>query len=73
MISTFGHAGNREQMRQNIVYIHEMLGQLRHAARVEGADMLCYLIEMAFLEAGDLQAGRRPLSMGRPKALDAQP
>lgn len=63
MISGFGHAGSADETRQNIAYIHEMLGQLRHVAQVEGADMLCYLIEMAYVEAGDLQAGRRPLSL----------
>ncbi|MEB2846072.1 hypothetical protein GAO09_19810 [Rhizobiales bacterium RZME27] len=62
MILGFGHVGGGDETRQNIAYIHEMLGQLRHVAQVEGADMLCYLIEMAYVEAGDLEAGRRPLS-----------
>lgn len=45
---------------QNIVYIRQMLGELRSVAEAEKADMLCYLIEMAFMEAGDLlNAGRR--------------
>lgn len=26
--------------------------------------MLCYLIEMAYVEAGDIQSGRRHLSIG---------
>jgi len=46
---------------QNIVYILRMLGQLREVAETEDADMLCYLIEMAYLEAGDVLEGNRPL------------
>lgn len=52
-----------DDWRANIGYIREMLGQLRQAAQNEGADMLCYLIEMAYVEAGDLQSGRRELSI----------
>jgi hypothetical protein len=47
---------------ENIAYIRQMLGELRQVAFGEGADMLCYLIEMAYVEAGDIQAGRRPRS-----------
>jgi len=46
---------------QNIAYIRQMLGELRGVAHSENADMLCYLIEMAYLEAGDVLAGARPL------------
>lgn len=53
------HAG------ENIAYIRQMLGELRQVAENEGADMLCYLIEMAFVEAGDVQAGRRSISLRR--------
>nr|WP_083347614.1 hypothetical protein [Rhizobium sp. LCM 4573] len=49
--------GSKEPARENIIYIRDMLKQLRNLA--EGEDMLCYLIEMAYVEAGDLQAGRR--------------
>jgi hypothetical protein len=48
---------------ENVAYIRQMLGELRHVAFIEGADMLCYLIEMAYIEAGDIQAGRRPCSI----------
>ncbi|MBP1850588.1 hypothetical protein [Rhizobium halophytocola] len=48
--------------RQNIAYIREMLGELRQVAEREHADMLCYLIEMAYVEAGDVQSGKRALS-----------
>jgi hypothetical protein len=44
---------------QNITYIRQMLGELRTVARNENADMLCYLIEMAYLEAGDVLAPGR--------------
>src|SRR6478735_7483583 len=49
--------------QESISYIRQMLGELRQVARGEGADMLCYLIEMAYVEAGDVQAGRRPRSL----------
>lgn len=52
-----------ETTRENIAYIRQMLAELRQVAVGEGADMLCYLIEMAYVEAGDVQAGRRPRSI----------
>lgn len=48
----------------NIAYVRTMLGELRIVAENEGADMLRYLIEMAYVEAGDIQTGLRPLSAG---------
>jgi hypothetical protein len=45
---------------QNIAYIRQMFGELGTVARNENADMLCYLIEMAYLEAGDVSS--RPVS-----------
>ena len=50
---------------ENVAYVRHMLGELRTVAQNEGADMLRYLIEMAYVEAGDIQAGLRPLSTGR--------
>jgi hypothetical protein len=47
---------------ENLAYIRQMLAELRTVAEREGADMLCYLIEMAYVEAGDIQTGRRNLS-----------
>ena len=38
---------DKQSVRENIAYIRQMLGELRQVARAEGADMLCYLIEMA--------------------------
>jgi hypothetical protein len=37
-----------------------MLGQLRTMAEAERCDMLAYLIEMAYIEAGDIIRGERP-------------
>ncbi len=53
-----------EQTLENLAYIRQMLAELRIVAEREGADMLCYLIEMAYIEAGDIQNGRRKLSVG---------
>lgn len=50
---------------ENIAYIRQMLGELRTVAANEGADMLRYLIEMAYVEAGDIQSGVRPFSIRR--------
>lgn len=40
--------------KDNLVYIQEMLVELRQVAEKESEDMLCYLIEMAYIEAGDV-------------------
>lgn len=56
-------AGRKDaQGQEKIAYIRQMLGELRGVASQEGADMLCYLIEMAFVEAGDILSGTRHLS-----------
>lgn len=47
---------NGSMRQDNIAFIRQMLGELRQVAANEGADMLCYLLEMAYTEAGDLQA-----------------
>jgi hypothetical protein len=52
-----------DKTNENVTYIRQMLAQLRAVADAEGCDMLCYLIEMAYIEAGDIQLGRRPLSI----------
>lgn len=63
MIPNVTGAGPKDaRARENIAYIRQMLGELRGVADNEGADMLCYLIEMAYVEAGDIQSGRRQLS-----------
>lgn len=53
----------KAQTEQNIAYIKQMLAELRGVAESEKADMLCYLIEMAYIEAGDVLAGHRPLTL----------
>ena len=45
-----GHGGTRE----NIAFVKQMLAELAQVARRERADMLAYLLEMAFTEATDL-------------------
>ncbi len=51
---------------QNLVYVRQMLGELRGVAEAENADMLCYLIEMAMMEANDLvEASGGPPRVGR--------
>ncbi|QLF70136.1 hypothetical protein FE840_011635 [Peteryoungia desertarenae] len=39
---------------ERISYVREMLVELRLVAESENADLLCYLIEMACVEAGDI-------------------
>ncbi|MET3598644.1 hypothetical protein [Martelella mangrovi] len=41
---------------EGVIYIKQILGQLRRLSDKEGAEMLCYLIDMAYLEAGELQS-----------------
>lgn len=60
--ATNNNADN-EGTRENLAYIRQMLAELRQVASREGADMLCYLIEMAYVEVGDIQSGRRKLSI----------
>ena len=38
-------------------YIHSMLGQLRSMAEAAQHSMLAYLIEMAYVEAGEMRGG----------------
>lgn len=51
--------------RSRIAYIRHMLGELRAVADAEGYQMLCYLLEMAYLEAGDIQLRNRRSKIGR--------
>lgn len=60
--ATNNNADN-EGTRENLAYIRQMLVELRLVANREGADMLCNLIEMAYVEVGDIQSGRRKLSI----------
>lgn len=62
------NATDAGKTEENIAYLRQMLGELRLVAKGEGADLLCYLIEMAYVEAGDIQSGRSRLSP-RPEPL----
>ncbi len=57
-----GIGKDQNQARESIAYIRQMLGELRGVASTQGAEMLRYLIEMAYIEAGDIQMGKRPMS-----------
>jgi hypothetical protein len=53
-----GSASNEH--RETVSYIHALLGQLRAMAKRERCEMLAYLIEMAYVEAGDIVRRERP-------------
>lgn len=55
------------EMKESIAYVRQMLGELRHVARRQKADLLCYLIEMAYVEAGDIQSGQQAISINHSK------
>lgn len=57
----------------NIVYVRQMLGELRNVAHGDGAEMPRYLIEMAYVEAGDLTAGQRASEPTPSKARRSTP
>jgi hypothetical protein len=48
---------------ETLDYLRSMLGQLRTMAEAERADMLAYLIEMAYVEVSDIIRGERPLRL----------
>ncbi|WP_448427344.1 hypothetical protein [Martelella sp. FOR1707] len=50
---------------EEIIYIRQILGQLRRLSNKDGAEMLCYLIDMAYIEAGDLQTQVLASSVGK--------
>lgn len=54
---------NDKQFNENIGYVRQMLGELRSISSANGAELLSYMLEMAYVEAGDIQAGARPLSI----------
>ena len=57
------HQPNRRRT-ETLDYMQAMLGQLRTMAEAERCDMLAYLIEMAYIEIGDILRGSRPLRAG---------
>ncbi|OCW56721.1 hypothetical protein [Hoeflea olei] len=56
---------DKARTEQNLTYIRQMLAELRAVAAGEEADMLCYLIEMAYIEAGDVLEGERPVNIAK--------
>jgi hypothetical protein len=48
-----GKGGNGAS-RENIGYVRQMLAEMANVARRERADLLVYLLEMAYTEASDL-------------------
>lgn len=56
------HYGRRRT--DTLDYMQSMLGELRTMAQAERYDMLAYLIEMAYLETGDIIRGDRPHRIG---------
>lgn len=57
------HSQQGRKRAETIDYMQAMLGQLRNMAQREDCDMLAYLIEMAYVEAGDILRGERPSSV----------
>ena len=56
---------------ETLDYIQSMLAQLRVMAENERRDMLAYLIEMAFLEAGEVAHAERPSRVTRDRRDNA--
>lgn len=50
-----------ERRQDTLGFIQSMLLQLNQMALAERCDMLGYLIEMAYVESGDVTRGDRPL------------
>jgi hypothetical protein len=59
-----GKDTDRSASLENIAFIRQMLAELRQVAERENAETLCYLIEMACVEAGDLQSRIDSASVG---------
>ena len=56
----------REDVRKDLHYLAQMLGELSQIARQHRAEMLCYFVEMAYAEAEDILAGKSGLSIDKP-------
>lgn len=59
------HSGMQDMVRNDILFIQQMLAELRNVAKANDADMLIFLIEMAFAEAEDILSGKSPLKLRR--------
>lgn len=62
--SNTAETSERLKAHNNLNYVKDMLEQLRTVTDAEGADMLSYLIEMAYIECGDILSNSRPLNSG---------
>ena len=58
---------------ESVAYIQQMLGELRTLAEIERCDMLTYLIEMAYVEAGEIRRGQRPMRVAPRRAAEPAP
>ena len=67
--SRFMHTTYGRRRTDVLDYMQAMLGQLRIMAQAERCDMLAYLIEMAYIEAGDIIRGDRPMQVRGPAPL----
>ena len=50
-----GQSQFNASLHDRVVYVRDMLGEFRSMVDADSCEMLCYLIEMAYLEAGDWQ------------------
>ena len=53
------HSQPGKKRTDTLDYMQSMLGELRAMAQTERCDMLAYLIEMAYVEAGDILRGEK--------------
>jgi hypothetical protein len=51
----------RQDTREKLIHVHSMLRELKNIVEAERCDMLAHLIEMAYLESGDILRGSRPV------------
>ncbi len=64
MISEMKRSSDMPDMvRDDVVFVQQMLGELRNVAKSREADMLVFLIEMAFAESCDILAGKSRLKV----------
>ena len=49
----------RDRLRDRIMYLHAAIRELKNIAESERCDMLAYLLEMAYVESGDILRGAR--------------
>lgn len=59
------HTAPARRRAETLDYVQSMLGQLRIMAEAERCSMLAYLIEMAYIEAGDTIGGEVQSSLRR--------